>query len=130
MLKYKKYTRKEILNILLKATSNETGYYTIGNTKIVAPPNMRRLKNFVNDHNLTDKYPVKDLERWHMLLTSSCTKGRKEFVESHKLNMEKDELTIPEFFEMVKGSYATDIIEIVEELMEEKAKLENENHKK
>jgi hypothetical protein len=65
-----------------------------------------------------------------MLLTSSCTKGRKEFVESHKLNMEKDELTIPEFFEMVKGSYATDIIEIVEELMEEKAKLENENHKK
>lgn len=125
MLKFKKYTRKDVLNILLTATSNETGYYTIGNTKIIAPPNIRRLKNFVNEHNLTDKYPVKDLERWHMLLTSSCTKGRKEFAESHNLDMQKDELTIPEFFEMVKGCYATDIIEIVEELMKEKEKTQN-----
>ena len=80
-------------------------------------PDYRRINNFIKTHNLTDKYPVKELERWHMVLTSSCRKGRSDFAEAHNLNIEEDMLTIPEFFELVKGSWGSNVIELVEAYM-------------
>lgn len=87
---------------------------------VMTIPSNSRIQEFVETHNLTDKYPVKDLYRWHMLLTASCYTGRKELLNDMGVDLEKDEATVPEFFDAVKGKHGTIIIDIVRNMMEKK----------
>ena len=58
---------------------------------------------------------VKELYRWHGILTGSCEYGRSLFQSEHGLS-DDDELTLNEFVKLTKSSYGGDIIaRLVEE---------------
>jgi hypothetical protein len=88
-------------------------------------PSNKKINKFIETHNLTDKYSAKELYRWHMLLTSSCYGGRDKFFEEHGYDLDKDEATLPEFFDAVANEYGGEIIEIVRKKMEEKENKKN-----
>ena len=119
MKKLFNHDRKEALKSFLNITSGESEYYTFGNRKFKSFPNFKKIDNFIATHNLTDKYPASDLNRWHKIMTSSCNKGREEFMDEHHFSMSDDEFTVPEFFEYAKQYWGGEIIEIVEERMRE-----------
>ena len=84
-----------------------------------------RFNKFIETHNLTDEYSVRDLSRWHMILTASCAQGRSDFAKEHNLDFNKTKMTVPEFFELVKGHYGGDIIERLEAKMRAAEKLKS-----
>ena len=110
-------SKSETFNKIIEIAKQMPKSIKTGESPIKMIPDYKRINKFIETHNLTDKYPVKDLERWHMLLTSSCHKGRADFAQSHNLNINEDMLTIPEFFELVKGSWGSNVIELVEAYM-------------
>ena len=79
-----------------------------------------RVEEFIRMHNLTDKYPIKELYRWHALLTSSCVNGRDLFVKKLGLNLETDEVTLPEFFEGVSKEHGGEIMMEIYEKMKKR----------
>lgn len=66
-----------------------------------------RFEEFKKRFNLVDRYPIRDLSRWHSLLCLSCSQGKKEFAEKHNLDIENGTLTIPEFIELVQDAYGS-----------------------
>jgi hypothetical protein len=88
-------------------------------------PSNKKINKFIETHNLTDKYPAKELYRWHTLLTLSCQNGKNKFFEEHGYDLDKDEATLPEFFDAVANEYGGEIIEIVRKKMEEKENKKN-----
>jgi hypothetical protein len=61
------------------------------------------------------KLSVKELYRWHGILTGSCEYGRSLFQDEHGLK-DDDELSLDEFVKLTKDSYGGDIIaRLVEE---------------
>lgn len=73
-----------------------------------------RLEAFADSHNMTDRYPIKELSRWHMLITKSCSSGREAFAKRHNLDLENGTLTVPEFIELVKRDWGAQEIEQLE----------------
>lgn len=56
------------------------------------------------------KIPAKELYKWHNILTGSCEFGRREFCEDHKIDIDKDLLTVNEFIALTVNEYGGDII--------------------
>ena len=56
------------------------------------------------------KIPAKDLYKWHNILTGSCEFGRQEFCKDHKIDIDKDLLTVNEFIALTVNEYGGDII--------------------
>lgn len=48
-------------------------------------------------------YPLGDFYDWHHILTGSCEMGRKSFVASHGLDLEKGEMTVREIEEQTEA---------------------------
>lgn len=126
--KLRKYNRKDALKSLLSLTTSESEYYMVGNRKFASLPNYKKIDNFIATHNLTDKYTAQDLYRWHKIITSSCDKGKIDFLNEHNFKMD-DTFTIPEFFEYAKQYWGGEIIELVEEKMNEMKNNEEKDKK-
>ena len=120
--------KKQGLEKLLKLVNTNKEYYVIGDKKFATPPNYKKLENFMATHNLTDKYTAQDLYRWHKIMTSSCDKGKIDFLNEHNFKMD-DTFTIPEFFEYAKQYWGGEIIELVEEKMNEMKNNEEKDKK-
>ena len=56
------------------------------------------------------KIPAKELYKWHNILTGSCEFGRQEFCKDHKIDIDKDLLTVNEFIALTVNEYGGDII--------------------
>lgn len=80
----------------------------------------RRLMAFADSHNMTDRYPIKELSRWHMLMTKSCATGREAFAQRHNLDLNNGTLTVPEFIELVRKDFGATEIAQLEHLMKAK----------
>lgn len=65
----------------------------------------RLLAEFAEKKTMT----VKELYRWHGILTGSCEYGRSLFQSEHGLK-DADELTLEQFVSLTKGSYGGDVI--------------------
>ena len=70
-----------------------------------------RIAAFLECHNFTDKYPVRDLYEWHHKLTGGCEAGRQSFARDHEIDIDNDEMTVREFVELTKNAYGGEIIE-------------------
>lgn len=53
---------------------------------------------------------AKELYKWHNILTGSCEFGRREFCKDHKIDIDKDLLTVNEFIALTVNEYGGDII--------------------
>ena len=95
-------------------------YEKLAEMGISDPKHHYRINKFIETHNLTDKYPAKDLYRWHTLLTASCTQGKNNFFHDHGYDLENSEATLPEFFEAVSKEHGGEVIEYIRKRMEEK----------
>ena len=73
-------------------------------------PEDDRIKKFWECHNLTDRYPAKDLYEWHHILTGSCEMGRSQFVREKGVDLERDTFAVDEFVTMCKDHYGGKII--------------------
>ncbi|MBR5834249.1 MAG: hypothetical protein IKY48_06720, partial [Bacteroidales bacterium] len=50
-----------------------------------------RIAEFIKEHPTLDaEYPCKDLFKWHNFLTGSCEMGRRQFCQSHAIDLESD----------------------------------------
>ena len=78
-----------------------------------------RIRKFLEGKNLEDRYAIKELSRWHTLMTLSCPTGKKEFAEKHNLDIENGTLTIPEFIELVKDEFGSKAIARLQELIKD-----------
>ena len=56
------------------------------------------------------KIPARELYKWHNILTGSCEFGRQEFCKDHKIDIDKDLLTVNEFITLTADEYGGDII--------------------
>ncbi|MDR1562298.1 MAG: hypothetical protein LBS54_04320 [Dysgonamonadaceae bacterium] len=63
----------------------------------------------------TKKYPVRYFFNWHGRLTGSCELGRMEFAKSHNLDLDRDEISLSEFFNLVRNAYGAEKIRSIEE---------------
>lgn len=81
-----------------------------------------KINDFVNTHNMTDKYSARELSRWHMLMTFSCPQGRYQFAKKMNIDVNNDYFTVPEFFALCKGELGEEIVKIIEYKMIEKEK--------
>lgn len=76
-----------------------------------------RIDAFLDEFNLSDKYPAKNFFDWHNRLTGSCEQGRRTFVKNHDIDLENDSFTVAEFCEICKNDYGGNIIkEILERI--------------
>lgn len=73
-----------------------------------------RIDAFIACHNLTDKYPARELSRWHLILTRSCPIGRQMFARKVHVNVDTEMFTVPEFFEFCKDQWGHEVIEKLE----------------
>lgn len=93
-------------------------YEKLAEMGISDPKHHYRINKFIETHNLTDKYPAKDLYRWHTLLTASCTQGKNNFFHDHGYDLENSEATLPEFFEAVSKEHGGEVIEYIRKRMQ------------
>lgn len=56
------------------------------------------------------KIPAKELYKWHNILTGSCEFGRQEFCKDHKIDIDKDLLTVNEFIALTVNEYGGNVI--------------------
>lgn len=76
-----------------------------------------RIDAFLDEFNLTDKYPAKEFFDWHNKLTESCKQGRETFVKNHEIDLDNDSFTVAEFCKLCKNDYGGDIIrQIIEQI--------------
>ena len=73
-----------------------------------------RISEFIKAHGKDIAYPASDLFEWHHKLTGSCEQGRKAFVKSHNISMDKP-YTVIEFCEICENSYGGEIIRKLKE---------------
>lgn len=73
-------------------------------------PEDDRIEKFLDCHNLTDRYPARDLYEWHHILIGSCEMGRSQFVKEKGVDLESGTFTVDEFVAMCKDHYGGDII--------------------
>lgn len=73
-------------------------------------PIEERIEAFCKEFKPGVKRPAMDFFSWHHRLTGSCEQGRREFALQHKIDLDKDELTPEEFFELTRNSYYGHII--------------------
>ena len=76
-----------------------------------------RITQFIKTFNGTDRYPAKTFFNWHSLLTGSCLMGRKAFVESNHISLEKD-YTVKEFIGFCENAYGGEVIRRVKRYYE------------
>lgn len=77
-----------------------------------------RINRFIETHNLTDKYPARDLYNWHTILTESCTQGKDNFVKKYGVDLDEYEATLSEFFEATQYEHGKEILEMIRKRME------------
>lgn len=68
------------------------------------------------------KYPAKVLYDWHHKLTGSCEMGRKNFVQSHNIDVDNDKFTVREFIELTENAYGGDVVKMLKKKYEERKK--------
>ena len=73
-------------------------------------PTEERIKAFCKEFKPSVKRPAMDFFSWHHRLTGSCEQGRREFARQHDVDVDNDELTPEEFFELTRDSYGGSII--------------------
>lgn len=59
-----------------------------------------KITRFLETHSLDEKYPIRELSRWHSILCRSCPAGKKTFAQQHNLDVENGMMTIREFIEI------------------------------
>ena len=79
-------------------------------------PLSERIESFV------DKFPSLDtvcanteLFEWHHILTGSCLMGRKNFADSHDIDVENGSMTVAQFIQLTEDSYGGDAIKQLKE---------------
>lgn len=78
-------------------------------------PTEDRIAAFCAEFKPGVKRPAMDFFSWHHCLTGSCEHGRREFARQHDVDIDHDELTPEEFFDMTRDAYGCDIIRQTEE---------------
>lgn len=78
-------------------------------------PTEERIAAFCAEFKPGVKRPAMDFFSWHHRLTGSCEQGRLEFVRQHDVDLDNDELTPEEFFDMTRYAYGGNIIRQTEE---------------
>ena len=73
-------------------------------------PTEERIASFCSEFKPGVKRPAMDFFSWHHRLTGSCEQGRREFARQHDVDIDHDELTPEEFFDMTRYAYGCDII--------------------
>ena len=73
-------------------------------------PTEERIEAFCKEFKTGVKRPAIDFFSWHHRLTGSCEQGRREFARQHDVDIDRDELTPEEFFELTRNSYGGSII--------------------
>ena len=73
-------------------------------------PEEERIEAFLREFRAGIKYPVKLFYDWHHRLTGSCEMGRKDFANTHGIDIENDQMTREEFAELTKGAYGGEVI--------------------
>ena len=73
-------------------------------------PTEDRIAAFCAEFKPGVKRPAMDFFSWHHRLTGSCEQGRREFARQHDVDIDHDELTPEEFFDMTRDAYGCDII--------------------
>lgn len=63
-------------------------------------------------------YPLGDFYDWHHILTGSCEMGRKSFVASHGLDLEKGEMTVRELIALTENAYGGEVMRRLREYYE------------
>ena len=72
-----------------------------------------RIAEFIKEHPTLDaEYPCKDLFKWHNFLTGSCEMGRRQFCQSHAIDLESD-YTVRFFLDITKDAYGGNVIKNV-----------------
>lgn len=74
-----------------------------------------KIKAFLKEVSLVQKYPAKFFYDWHHKLTGSCEMGRNRFVRDHNIDLENGEYTVREFIEITENDYGGDIIRRLKE---------------
>ena len=74
------------------------------------------------------KIPVKELYRWHHILTGSCKAGRNAFAREHSIDIENGRMTVREFINLTKDSYGSDAIRQLAEAYGISINDQNSNH--
>ena len=77
-------------------------------------PTEDRIAAFCAEFKTGVKRPAMDFFSWHHRLTGSCEQGRREFARQHDVDIDNDELTPEEFFELTRDSYGGSIIKQTE----------------
>ena len=73
-------------------------------------PTEERIAAFCKEFKPGVKRPAMDFFSWHHRLTGSCEQGRREFAKQHDIDIDRDELTPEEFFDLTRNSYGGSII--------------------
>lgn len=73
-------------------------------------PTEERIAAFCKEFKPGVKRPAMDFFSWHHRLTGSCEQGRREFARQHDVDIDSDELTPEEFFDLTRNSYGGSII--------------------
>lgn len=75
------------------------------------------IKAFLSKHKPGIKYPNRDFYDWHHRLTGSSDMVRRNFADSHGIDVEHGEMTVEEFIALTKNAYGGDIIRRMEKKM-------------
>lgn len=78
-------------------------------------PTEERIAAFCKEFKPGVKRPAMEFFSWHHRLTGSCEQGRREFARQHDVDIDSDELTPEEFFDLTRNSYGSGIIRQTEE---------------
>ena len=99
-----------------------SGYFAHGDTLPAAMEALRdklfedmpedeRIEAFLSEFKPGEKYPAKLFYEWHHRLTGSCEMGRKDFANTHGIDIDNDTMTREEFAELTKNAYGGEVIQ-------------------
>ena len=80
-------------------------------------PEEERIEAFLSEFKPGEKYLAKLFYEWHHRLTGSCEMGRKDFANTHGIDIENDTMTREEFAELTKNAYGGEVIRTLIEVM-------------
>ena len=81
-----------------------------------------RVAEFKKAFSPNRKYPNRDFYEWHGRLTGSCEMGRRQFAESHNIDIEHGRMTVKEFCNLTENSYGGEIVKMIAEPYKETGK--------
>lgn len=61
-------------------------------------------------YDLSNKIPAQELLLIHRAVTGSCRQGCQEWINQHRIDLDRDSFTMNEFYDLVKTSYGSDSI--------------------